>query len=187
MTNETEISSARYRIDARRGSFKVRAFADGLLSFAGHSPTFAVRKYGGEINIDANGADSMLLVARADSLSLLDKMSEKDSAEIENTMRENVLETSRFPEIIFVSKDVSMREISNGRFAVKANGNLSLCGETRPQTIEAEAEIENETIRARGEFVLKQSDFNIKPVKALGGTLKVKDEVNISFEIAAQI
>ncbi len=189
MTNNPENLGMRYRIDASRSSFTAQAFAEGMLSFMGHNPTFAVGRYGGEIQLDSDNreVDSMLLIAQADKLSLLDKVSAKDAAEIENTMREEVLEISRHPEIVFVSRDVSMRQIADNRYAVKINGSLSLHGETRGQTIEAEAEISGKTIRAQGEFKLKQSDFNIKKVKALGGTLKVKDEVEISFDITAEI
>ena len=189
MTNNPENLGIRYRIDASRSSFTAQAFAEGMLSFMGHNPTFAVGRYGGEIQLDSDNweVDSMLLIVQADKLSLLDKVSAKDAAEIENTMREEVLEISRHPEIVFVSRDVSMRQIADNRYAVKINGSLSLHGETRGQTIEAEAEISGKTIRAQGEFNLKQSDFNIKKVKALGGTLKVKNEVEISFDITAAI
>ena len=177
----------RYRIDASRSSFTAQAFAEGMLSFMGHNPTFAIKRYGGEIQLDSDNSavDSMLLVAQAETLSLLDKVSAKDSTEIENTMRGEVLEISRHPEIVFVSRDVSMKQIADNIYAVKINGFLSLHGEKRGQTIEAEAEISGKTIRAQGKFKLKQSDFNIKQVKALGGTLKVKDEVEISFDITA--
>ncbi|MGI9054567.1 MAG: YceI family protein [Pyrinomonadaceae bacterium] len=189
MTNEAENSETRYRIDAERGSFNVQAYAEGVLSFMGHNPTFSVRRYGGEIQFAAGdrAVESMLVVAEADSLSLRDNVSQKDRAEIENTMRGQVLETDKFSEIYFVSKDVSVTEKSNGKFSVTASGVISLHGETIPKTIEAEAEINNGNIRASGKFSLRQSDFNIEQVKALGGTLKVKDEVKISFEIAAQI
>ena len=189
MTNNPENLGMRYRIDASRSSFSAQAFAEGMLSFMGHNPTFAIGRYGGEIQLDTDNSavDSMLLVAQAETLSLLDKVSAKDSAEIENTMRGEVLEISKHPEIVFVSRDVSMKQIAGSGYAVKINGFLSLHGEKRGQTIEAEAEIIGKTIRAHGDFKLKQSDFNIKQVKALGGTLKVKDEVEISFDIMAEI
>jgi polyisoprenoid-binding protein YceI len=187
--SETENPGKRYRIDARQSGFIVQAFATGLLSFVGHNPTFAVQRYGGEIQF-AKGdteVESMLVMIQAETISLLDEMSEKDTREIENAMHGEILETKRFPEIAFVSKDVSLRQISDGRFAVTANGSLSLHGESRPQTIKAEAEISGDKIRAEGEFTLSQSDFNIKQTKALGGTLKVKDDVKISFDISAQV
>jgi polyisoprenoid-binding protein YceI len=155
----------------------------------GHNPVFAVRRYGGEIQFadDDRTVESMLIVAEADSLSLRDNVSQKDRAEIEKTMREGVLETGKFSEIYFISKNIMLSEKSNGKIAVTANGMLSLHGETLPKTIEAEAEISNGNIRASGEFSLRQSDFNIEQVKALGGTLKVKDEVKISFDITAVV
>ena len=189
MANEAENSGMRYRIDASRSSFTAQAFAEGMLSFMGHNPTFAVNRYGGEIqlNSDNSAVDSMLLIIQAETLSLLDKLSGKDASEIENTMRREVLEVSQHPEIAFVSKDISMNQIADNRYAVKIKGFLSLHGESRGQKIEAEAEISGKTIRAQGKFKLKQSDFDIKQVKALGGTLKVKDEVEISFDITAEI
>jgi polyisoprenoid-binding protein YceI len=187
--SEPENLGTRYKIDARQSGFIVQAFAEGLLSFAGHDPTFAITRYGGEIQFaDGNAeVDSMLIMIDAETISLLDEMSEKDTREIENTMHGEVLETKQFPEIAFVSKDISLKQISNGRFAVTANGSLSLRGETRPQTIEAEAEISGDKIRAEGEFTLSQSNFNIKQTKALGGTLKVKNEVKVSFDITAEV
>jgi hypothetical protein len=41
-------------------------------------------------------------------------------------------------------------------------------------------------LRAFGEVSLRQSDYNIKPVSAVGGGLKVKDEVKFTFDIAAR-
>lgn len=187
--SETENHGTRYRIDARQSGFIVQAFASGLLSFVGHNPTFAVKRYGGEIQFAKGNTEveSMLVMIQAETISLLDEMSEKDTAEIESTMHGEVLETKQFPEITFVSKDVSLKEIADGRFAITANGNLSLHGESRPQTIKAEAKINGNKIRAEGEVALNQSDFNIEQTKTLGGTLKVKDEVKISFDISAQV
>ncbi|MGI8494643.1 MAG: YceI family protein [Pyrinomonadaceae bacterium] len=189
MADETRNSGLRYKIDAGRSFFTAQAFADGMLSFMGHNPKFAVRKYGGEIQLAADNArvESMLLIAQAASLSLINKVSEKDKTEIENTMRSEVLEISRFAEIVFVSKDISMRQIEGAKYAVEINGILSLHGEKRDQKITVGAEIAGKTISAKGGFKLKQSDFKIKQTKALGGTLKVKDEVEIYFEITAEI
>jgi len=189
MTDESENSGLRYRIDASRSNFTAQALAEGMLSFMGHNPTFAVGRYGGEIQLASDNArvDSMLLIAQADTLSLVDKVSDKDASEIENAMRREVLEVSKYPEIVFVSKDISMKQIEGTKYAVEINGSLSLHGETRAQKLRVEAEIVGKTIRAKGELNLKQSDFNIKQVKALGGTLKVKDEVKISFDITAEI
>ena len=41
-------------------------------------------------------------------------------------------------------------------------------------------------LRAFGEFTLRQTDFGIKLVSVAGGTLKVKDEVQVSFDMVAR-
>jgi hypothetical protein len=41
-------------------------------------------------------------------------------------------------------------------------------------------------LRAFGEFALRQSDYGIKPPSAVGGGLKVKDEVKFTFDIVAR-
>jgi len=40
--------------------------------------------------------------------------------------------------------------------------------------------------RYRGTAALKQRDFGIDPITIAGGTVKVKDEVKVEFDIVAQ-
>jgi polyisoprenoid-binding protein YceI len=59
------------------------------------------------------------------------------------------------------------------------NGSLTLHGQTRPVVV---------TVReTAGHFTgvsrLKQSDFGIAPIKVAGGAVRVKDEIQIEFDI----
>jgi hypothetical protein len=38
---------------------------------------------------------------------------------------------------------------------------------------------------ARGSFAFKQTDFGMEPVTAVGGTVRVKDELSIQFVFRA--
>jgi hypothetical protein len=42
------------------------------------------------------------------------------------------------------------------------------------------------SLRAHGEFTVRLSTYGIKPPSAIGGTLKVKDELKCSFDIVAR-
>ncbi|MBP1636345.1 MAG: hypothetical protein H6Q10_2919, partial [Acidobacteria bacterium] len=42
-----------------------------------------------------------------------------------------------------------------------------------------------DTLTAEGKAEVKQSDFGIEPVTAAGGTVRVKDTVEVTFEIRA--
>jgi hypothetical protein len=72
--------ATRYKIDPSLSRFTVQAFATGMLSFLGHSPTFEVRDFTGVAEFGSNPPGDMRLevVARADGLHLVDKVSAAD-------------------------------------------------------------------------------------------------------------
>lgn len=166
----------------------VRAFAGGLLAGFGHNPVFAVRDYKGEVRFapDSLADASLKLSVRADSLAVQNDVSDKDREDIERAMKEEVLEVSRFPEIVFESKKASGVQLGETLYAAVVEGNLTLHGVTRRQTFSAQVAPADEALRAYGECTLRQSDFNIKVVSVAGGTLKVKDELKVSFDFVAR-
>jgi polyisoprenoid-binding protein YceI len=177
----------RYIVDADQSRLTVHAFAKGLLSAFGHSPTLVVRELEGEVEFDAAipDATSLRLRVPADSLAVLDNISEADRREIERKTCEEVLEASRYPEIVFQSVTVSTQGTGEGQYRVRLSGELSLHGATRTQTVEADVLLTRNCLRARGESRLRQSDYRIEPVTALGGAIKLKDELELSFDIIA--
>lgn len=187
MNEDRTTAVVRYRIDAARSRFVVQAFADGLLSMFGHDPVIAVTNFGGDARcVPATLADaSLLLLVRADSLAVAGKASEKDRLEMERAIREEILETAHHPEIAFMSTNVSADRTAESEYRVKIDGALSLHGVTRNQMIHAGVTTSENSLRAQGEFSLRQSDYGIKPTSVAGGTLRVKDEVKVSFDIHA--
>ena len=177
----------RYVINPMISRFTVKATASGMLSAFGHSPTIQIRDLKGEILFSPQTAEqaSLHLVVRADSLTVADNISDKDRRDIESQMRESVLETSKYPEIVYDSHSVTINT-GDGNSDVILLGQLTLHGATRPQKVPARITVTGDLLRAFGEFSLRQSDYNIKPVSAVGGGLKVKDEVTFSFDIAAR-
>lgn len=184
-TNDTGV--VRYRIDAAQSRFTVQGEADGLLSMFGHNPLIAICGFGGDVRCVPGTLDggSLLLLVQANSLAIVNKISDKDRLEIERGMREDVLEIARYPEIVFMSTSISANRASESQFQARINGNLSLHGVTRDQPINAQVTVGGDTLRAQGEFRLRQTDYNIKPVSAVGGTLKLKNELKFAFDINA--
>jgi hypothetical protein len=41
-------------------------------------------------------------------------------------------------------------------------------------------------LHVAGDFSVRQSDYEIKPVSAAGGAVKMKDEIKLSFDIIAR-
>ncbi len=183
-----EKGEATYLFDATTSRITVRVFATGLLSAFGHSPTLTPRDLAGEARFDPVHPDKAWLCVRvrADSLEVVEGVNDRDRAEIERRAREEVLKTERYPEIIFESRKITVEKIFEGHYVARIVGDLMLHGVVRPCEIQARVLANEKMLRASGEFSLRQSEFGIKPVTALGGALKVKDEVHISFDIVAR-
>jgi polyisoprenoid-binding protein YceI len=181
-------AAIRYRIDVGMSRFTVRAFATGLFSSLGHNPALAIRDYTGEATfVSSNPEQSAIRISvKPASLTVTDDVSQKDRADIENRMNQDVLETSVYPEIVFESSEVAASRLGDDRYTANVTGNLALHGITRQEKISAQVSVTGDVLRAYGEFSLRQSDYGIKLVSVAGGTLKVKDEVKIAFDFTAR-
>jgi polyisoprenoid-binding protein YceI len=179
--------TTRYRIDPSQSRFTVQAFAAGLLSAFAHSPTFAVRDFAGEMRFQEGKVHGMAidLTVQADSLELLDRVSAADGREIRQRMMTEVLEGATFPEIRYEARDVPAAPVSQGLFRLEIGGQLSLRGVSRSQPIHADLTIFGDGVRLQGETSLRLSDYQIKPVTAVGGAIKMKDELRLTFELVA--
>ncbi len=188
-TAASETGVVHYRIVPEQSEFTVQAFAEGLLSVFGHDPVFAIEDFNGEVQFVPGSFESasLKMTIKAESISLIDKVKEKDRLEIEQNMREQVLEIAKYPEIVFVSSNISVTRLAGGRYRARIIGDLTFHGATQKNLwITAEVTMSGENLRAQGGFSLKQTDFGIKPFSAVGGTIKLKNEVKFSFDIAAR-
>jgi polyisoprenoid-binding protein YceI len=177
-----------YLIDSKNNTFTVRAFATGLLSTFAHNPTIAIRDFEGEISFNPEAVEqsSLRLVIRSTSLAVTDDVREKDRAEIDRAMQEEVLESDSFPEIVYECSSVSASKIGEGQYWGTMNGKLMLHGVQRSQPVSVRIAMNGDVLRATGDFSVRQSDYEIRPVSAVGGTIKLKDELKSSFDITAR-
>ncbi|HKE58414.1 MAG TPA: YceI family protein, partial [Pyrinomonadaceae bacterium] len=121
----------------------------------------------------------------ANSLVVTDKISDKDRQTIEQEMRDQVLETGKFPEITFNSTKIEATKKSD-TYQAKIWGDLTLHGVTHNIPIDTQLTFDAKTMRARGEFSLKMSDYGIKAPSVAGGTITVKDTLKFNFNIFSQ-
>ena len=181
-------TAARYKLDASRSRFMVRAFSGGLLWFKGHDHFIAVRDFTGEaqLTLGAITPASLQITARADSLvETRDLFTEQQKQIINRELREIVLETDKYPEITFKSTDVTGR-LTGSEFETKIGGDLTLHGATRRVVIPARVTLSGDTLRAQGEFTIDRSDFNVHATSALHGTIRVRNRLKFTFDIVGQ-
>lgn len=183
-----ENATFRYVISSAKSTFFVKAFSTGLLSAFAHSPKIAIREFEGRVSFTQSGANlaeaEVELRIRTDSLEAVDDISEKDRDEINEKMQREVLETDRFFEAAYQSSRVTASGSGN-RYWASLQGDLTLHGETNPMAVNARVTIDGNSLRAAGEFSLRQSEYGIKLVSAAAGAIRVKDEVKCTFDIVA--
>jgi polyisoprenoid-binding protein YceI len=184
----TETGTDLYVIEGRSSRFTVRAFVTGLLAAMGHNPTIGIRELSGGMKFDPEKleAGSLRIVVKSSSLSVQDDISAKDLREMERLMNQEVLETAKYPEIVYESLNVSITKMADTHYSATLSGNLTLHGVSRSQPINVRVALLGSMLRASGDFSLSQTDYDIKPVSVAGGAVKLKDGLKVSFEIVAR-
>lgn len=177
-----------YSIDAAQSQFTVHAFASGLAAVVAHNPKFAIRNFSGDARFvpDTLRDASIRIKISASSLELTDEVSEYDRGEIDRVTFKEVLEVSRFPEIVYTSTQISASRLSENLYATTIAGKLTLHGVTNELDLSAQVVIGEDTLRGYGSFPVKQSQYDIAIASIAGGTLKMRDELKIAFFIIAK-
>jgi polyisoprenoid-binding protein YceI len=169
-----------FRGHARPGpsTITIHVHKAGLFSAFGHEHTVTAPIARARVDTKARTVE---IVVEAKQMKVVDEdASAKDRVEIQTTMLgPSVLDTDKFPEIRFQSSRVE--EIGGNRYRV--TGKLNLHGVTKDLRFEVSRNVEGVY---EGKTKLKQTDFGIQPVSAAGGTVKVKDELEIEFHIRGE-
>jgi polyisoprenoid-binding protein YceI len=181
------VAVARYRLDASRSQFMVRAFAGGPLFFKGHDHFVKVGDFDGEAELTPGALSpaSLRLRVRADSLEeTRGVFTEQQKQIINKELREIVLESAKYPEITFKSTDIT-GHVAGGQYEAKVGGELTLHGVTRHIVIPATVMLSGNELRARGEFTVNRGDYKVKATSAFHGMVRVRDRLKFTFDIVA--
>ncbi|MFB3813510.1 MAG: YceI family protein [Terriglobales bacterium] len=170
------VSAQTRSIDVTRSRMTVHAFKSGLFSAFGHDHVIQAPIEQGQVRTQEPAAIEFVIDSRR--LKVLDPdLPANKRAEVQRTMHSaDVLDSERLPEIRFSSGSVEQA----GADRWKVRGLLVVRG----RASEVVADVAEQNGAYRGSAKIKQRDFGIKPVSVAGGTIKVKDELLIEFEIA---
>jgi polyisoprenoid-binding protein YceI len=163
--------------------FDVKTGKAGLFGFAGHSHMIRAHGVTGQAVLHRGDASKshVELTVPTDSLQV---MTPPDTAEIRKvtaSMRDDVMQVGQYPKIEFVSKEVTRTD--SGYHLLVA---LTMHGVTKDVPMDVAVKTAGDTLRARGTFAVKQTDYGIKPFRGgPGGTVKVADKVTFDFEAVA--
>lgn len=157
-----------------KSSMTIHVAKSGLFSAFGHNHTVSAPI--ARVAVDEKSKTAAITVLTKEMKVMDPEVSAKDRAEIQATMLgPKVLDAQKFPEIKFTSSRIEAT--APGRFHV--SGALQLHGMTRELSFPVTGTAEHYSGRTK----LKQTDFGIQPVSVAGGTVKVKDEIQVDFDV----
>ncbi|HTA25908.1 MAG TPA: YceI family protein [Terriglobales bacterium] len=161
-------------VDVEHSTLTVQVFKKGLFSGFAHDHQIAAPLSSGIVD---PAAPSVEVHFDTRKLKVLDPdASVSDRAKIQETMlSDKVLDAGHFTEIVFVSRNVKVA----GENTYAVEGDLTLHGVTHPLVLAVSLRNGHYT----GSVNVKQTDFGITPISLVGGSVKVKDVVEITFDI----
>jgi len=174
------VAGKRYTFDSKSSQITVQAFAEGLAGIVEHRPSFFARNFSGEIEFDSDKLDGSLnLTAKNGSLEIMDQVTKHDRNAIERVVGD-VLRPELFPEVVFRSSMVVCGHIRD------IAGTVSLRDVENLQAIQAQLVLSDGSIRAYGQFRLRQTDYNLPLASVAGGILSIKNELKFGFFVVAR-
>jgi polyisoprenoid-binding protein YceI len=164
-------------IDVAKSVLTVRVYKTGLFSAFAHDHEIRAPFQKGTFN---EQTPSVEFQVDARELKVLDPDgSDSERSQVQQTMLgPKVLDSEQFKEIKF--RSTSIEAAGSGKWTV--TGDLTLHGQTHPVKVE----VEGANGHYRGSAKLRQTEFGITPVSIGGGSIKVKDDVRIEFDITGR-
>jgi polyisoprenoid-binding protein YceI len=165
-------------IDPSASTVEVQVSRSGLLSAFGHDHRIAAKVASGHVLCREGPRTEIAFDAR--TLRVADGgLSDSDRERVQATMEgPEVLDAARYPEVVFRSTSIE----AGGADRWSVAGSLTLHGETHA----VRADVVLADGRYRGATAFKLTDFGIRPPVAAGGTVRVRDEVRIVFDVAVR-
>ena len=182
-----------YIVDPVDSYVHIYTDTSGLLETFGHKHLIAITEISGEIEVSDQGSQATLTV-RPENFLVDDEVERARAADPEyrepvservrtgtqkNMLGEYVLNSVNYPEI---SVDVQLARLSASPLLQVS---ITILGEKHSLQIPAIMEVSRDHIHASGYFELNHSDLGLEPFAAVGGLLKVGEELRMQFEIVA--
>jgi polyisoprenoid-binding protein YceI len=176
-------------VESSRSHLRLELGRTGLMKFLGHEHQIEAPIAEGQIEVVESDAarSSVRLRFEAARLHVVPGSEPaEDIPKVEERMRgPEVLEVTKYPEILFVSTSVKAQPEGPSRFKLVVTGTLTLKGRAVPVEVPLEVRRVDKELEAKGELELNLRDVGIEP-PSVAGVVKVKDRFRLEFEIYAR-
>ncbi|WP_039890766.1 YceI family protein [Mycobacterium xenopi] len=170
-----------WTLDASDGELLVRTGVTGRAAKMGHRLTIAMKRWTATVQWAGDEPVNAQLVVDVNSFQVLrgDGGVKGLSGPEKALVRSNALrslDADRFPEIRFAADAIDRTEDG-----YRLTGTLHIHGKAQHREIKLRTDDLGDSWRFSSQTTVRQSDFGIKPFSLLMGSVKVADEVSVSF------
>jgi polyisoprenoid-binding protein YceI len=180
---------ATYRVAPAESSVLIHVGSAGMFGFLGHEHEVAAPVASGTVELDQTdlSRSTVAIELQASALKVTGKGEPAaDVPVVQRTMQgEQVLDVVHHPSISFRSREIVKKGVVAGQVSVIVRGDLTLRGVTRPVDVAGTVVLAEDTLTMKGTARFRQTDFGLHPVTAAGGTVRVKDELDVEMVIVA--
>ena len=171
-----------WTLNASDGELRVHTGVTGRAAKMGHRLTIAMTRWQATVQWTNGEPVQAKLTVEVDSLQVLQgeggikPLSGPEKALVRSNALKS-LDAGRFPEISFDADTID--KTPDG---YRLTGTLRIHGKAREQVIDLRTADLGDSWGLSTEAAVRQSDFGVKPYSLLMGSLKVADEVTVSFD-----
>jgi polyisoprenoid-binding protein YceI len=170
-----------WTIDASDGELLIRTGVAGRAARMGHRLTVAMTRWQATVGWAGAEPASAELTVEADSFDVLrgeggvKGLSGPEKALVKSNALKS-LDAGRYPEIRFTADTIDKTDQG-----YRLTGKLHIHGKSREHVIELRTEDLGEAWQMSAESSVRQTDYGVKPYSLLMGSVRVADEISVSF------
>ncbi|HLJ84416.1 MAG TPA: YceI family protein [Candidatus Eremiobacteraceae bacterium] len=165
-----------HAIDVARSHMTVSVYKEGIFAFAADNHVVNASIASGWFNDESKAVDVRVDATKMQVLDPKMPSNRRDQVQA-NMIGPEVLDAAHYTLIEFRSSKIATTDGDNWSVA----GDLTLHGQTHPLTFSV---TRIDAAHFKGTATVRQSTFGISPIRIAGGTVRVKDDVKVEFEIS---
>jgi polyisoprenoid-binding protein YceI len=180
--------TATYKVVAGESRMSVHVGTAGLFKMFGHEHNIAVKGLTGTVDWDPDAPAGSRFVLEIDASTFVvsdEELSEEDRAQVQSDMESKALASKENPKIVFQSTEVQAEKAQGAARRLKIKGTLQLRGATKPVEVPVTLEVGEGRLTAKGEMELDANNWGVPQISAVGGSVKTKDELKLTYVIVA--
>jgi len=183
-----------FKLDPAASAVRILVFRGGAAARLGHNHVVSTPRFVGFVHVPEAGASQARfdLEFRLDELRLDDPAVRAEAGDAFSTVlspeaisatRDHMLEADDLDADHFPFVRVQSLQITGELPQLAARVRVELHGQAREFAVPLRIDGLPDRIRVSGRFVLRQSDFGIRPYSVAGGLLSVQDDLIVDFRL----